>query len=113
MNNLSVNDHLYNPYDQQTADINYLIFSDEWASDYPKAKSDDPFIYEVHFRIDTTKHMYERTRYNYWDALGDIGGFHDGLLLVFSMFMSTISAASFTNKLVRGAFHFPYNKSEM
>ena len=28
-----------------------------------------------------------RMRYNFWDLLGDVGGFHDGLVLVASLFM--------------------------
>ena len=36
-----------------------------------------------------------RKRYNIWDLLGDVGGFHDGLILVFSLFMSSYSALAF------------------
>lgn len=63
----------------------------------------------MHFRVDTTKLEFTRTRYNFWDALGDVGGFHDGLMLLLSLFMGSISAASFTNALVNGAYHFPHN----
>ena len=36
-----------------------------------------------------------RQRYNIWDLLGDVGGFHDGLMIVFSLFMGSYSALAF------------------
>jgi len=36
-----------------------------------------------------------RTRYSFWDALGDVGGFHDGLVLLVRFFMAPYSAALF------------------
>ena len=36
-----------------------------------------------------------RTRYNCWNLLADVGGFHDGMLLVGSLFMSLYASLSF------------------
>jgi len=36
-----------------------------------------------------------RTRYSFWDALGDIGGLHDGIVLLFGLFMSSVSSRAF------------------
>ena len=36
-----------------------------------------------------------RTRYNFWDLLGDVGGFNDGLFLLCSLFMSSYSALAY------------------
>ena len=44
--------------------------------------------------------IHERSRYNYWDALGDIGGFHDGLMLLFNLFMASYSTGMFEQSLV-------------
>lgn len=45
----------------------------------------------------------ERKRYNIWDALGDIGGFHDGLILFINfIFMGRYSAAMFEHSIVQG-----------
>ena len=44
----------------------------------------------------------KRIRYNFWTALGDIGGFHDGLFLLLSIFMGPFSAKLFKNDLMRG-----------
>lgn len=37
----------------------------------------------------------ERARYTFWDCLGDVGGFHDGIILVLYYIMIPYSAASF------------------
>ena len=36
-----------------------------------------------------------RTRYNFWDLLGDVGGFNDGMFLVCQIFMTTYAALAF------------------
>ena len=36
-----------------------------------------------------------RTRYNFWDLLGDVGGFSDGLFLVCQMLMTSYAALAF------------------
>ena len=40
----------------------------------------------------------ERRSYTFWDVLGDIGGFHDGLILSIYFLMAPFSAKSFMNK---------------
>lgn len=42
----------------------------------------------------------QRVRYNFWDLLGDVGGFNDGLILLFSIFMGTYSAFSYSLDLL-------------
>ena len=44
----------------------------------------------------------KRIRYSFWTALGDIGGFHDGLTLLMHVFMNPIAAILFENSLLRG-----------
>ena len=43
-----------------------------------------------------------RTRYNFWDLLGDIGGFNDGLFLLCSIFMSSYSALAYKIDYLNG-----------
>ena len=43
-----------------------------------------------------------RTRYSFWTALGDVGGFHDGLTLLMKVFMASIAAISYENDLLKG-----------
>ena len=57
------------------------------------------FEFQISFEIDIEQIMFTRQRYTFWAALGDVGGLHDGLLLLINIFMASISAASFTNAL--------------
>ena len=43
----------------------------------------------------------ERTRYNVWDILGDVGGFNDGLYLVFEFIFSSWAAFSFKQSILK------------
>lgn len=56
------------------------------------------------FEIDTSQEVYTRKRYNFWMLLGDVGGLHDGLLLLINLIMASISAASFSNALTGNAY---------
>ena len=47
----------------------------------------------------------ERKRYNFWDALGDIGGFNDGLVLLLQIFMGKYSALMFESSIVQGTHY--------
>ena len=47
----------------------------------------------------------ERKRYNCWDALGDVGGFNDGLVLVLQIFMARYSSMMFEHSIVQGAHY--------
>ena len=42
----------------------------------------------------------QRTRYNIWDLLGDVGGFNDGLMLVLEVLTGAYTAASFTTSFI-------------
>ena len=47
----------------------------------------------------------QRQRYNYWMALGDIGGFHDGMSLLIGLFMGPYSALVFLQNFVQGGVY--------
>lgn len=40
-------------------------------------------------------HVQTRERYTFWDLLGDVGGFNDGLFLLAQFFMATYASFSF------------------
>ena len=44
----------------------------------------------------------QRVRYNFWQALADVGGFHDGLKLLVSLFIAPVSSILFENDLLKG-----------
>ena len=60
--------------------------------------------------------MLSRTRYSFWVALGDIGGFFDGMGLLTRIFMGPLSAVFFFNNFAKGGHFLPmmssYSKSE-
>mmetsp|Transcript_22119 Transcript_22119/g.27214 ORF Transcript_22119/g.27214 Transcript_22119/m.27214 type:complete len:127 (+) Transcript_22119:950-1330(+) len=45
--------------------------------------------------------MISRTRYSFWKALGDVGGFHDGLIFLVRLIMAPYSAALFFADLLK------------
>ena len=57
--------------------------------------------YENNFFIDNNIQVVKRIRYNFWMALGDIGGFYDGLRLLMMFLMAPISAVFFENDLLK------------
>ena len=67
-----------------------------------KKTNDEESLYLNEFSISNEVQIEKRIRYNFWMALGDIGGFHDGLFLVLSLFMSPYAATLFENDLMRG-----------
>ena len=52
-------------------------------------------------KLGTMIQILERTRYNFWDLLGDVGGFNDGLHLVGSLLMSSYAAFSFKQSILK------------
>ena len=50
---------------------------------------------EIKIHMGTNHHIETRKRYNYWDLLADVGGFHDGIILLCSIFMGSISSVAF------------------
>lgn len=54
-----------------------------------------------------------RTRLSFWTALGEIGGFYDGLSLLVKIFMGPLSSAFFyTEFLGRGRYEERLSKNE-
>ena len=71
----------------------------EYTEEEKKSKKGDGdfsvFNLEVTLSLNGWLKVEQRTRYNMWDLLGDVGGFHDGLFLLGSMFVTTYSNFSF------------------
>ena len=58
------------------------------------------FGYSRSFILDVDYMELKRVRYNFWDALGDIGGFHDGIILLIRILMGPFAAHSFIMDLI-------------
>ena len=58
--------------------------------------------FEVEMYLDGNCAVMSRTRYTYWELLGDVGGFNDGLMLICTFFMATYSALSYNINVLNG-----------
>jgi len=63
-------------------------------------KSSDRIFYLHDFSLDTKKQVQQRVRYSLWQALGDVGGFHDGLSLLVGILMSPLATLLFKRDFV-------------
>ena len=61
----------------------------------------DDYLYEQNFFIDNKVKVEKRIRYNFWMALGDVGGLHDGLYIILSVIIMPIAATLFENDLLK------------
>ena len=50
--------------------------------------------------LDSIMSEKSRVRYSFWDALADIGGFHDGLVLLITIVIGPYAAYGFFVELV-------------
>ena len=53
------------------------------------------------FQLSGRNRYQQRTRYGFWQALGDIGGFYDGLGLIFGSIISNFAATKFLMDLFK------------
>ena len=53
-----------------------------------------------------------RRRYSVWQALGDIGGFFDGIKLVVSLLIAPISGAYYLEETLKGKLYTPRAASD-
>ena len=89
-----------------TEKINYLTVSKTWF--YTETRDDEQIFealskIQLLFEVDNKMRKIQRQRYSFWAALGDIGGFYDGLNLLISSFLDPFSSALFFNDLVKGS----------
>ena len=57
--------------------------------------------FTLELRLENTMFLSSRLRYNVWDLLADVGGFHDGMHLVVSIIFGSYSALAFKRELIR------------
>ena len=72
---------MIDPFKQPTDRIKYLQKTDSQLF-IAEGSWGNSKQYLMEFRIDTNVQILKRVRYSVWAALGDVGGFHDGLRLV-------------------------------
>lgn len=88
------NDELINPF---PSDANEFLFisAENYASFDSVIGKNKDFRFQIRAFLSGELYVENRAVYNFWNLLGDVGGFHDGLVLVASLFMGFISQMSF------------------
>ena len=91
-----MHDSLINPFDTLTDELSFMNLESTTIKlpAYPSIA--------FNFKISENILKYQRNRYSFWKALGDIGGFNDGMCLVIKIFMTPISASFFFNSFTHG-----------
>ena len=56
--------------------------------------------FSLELRLDKTIKIHSRIRYNVWDLLADVGGFHDGMHLIASIIFGSYSAFAFKREMI-------------
>ena len=92
-------DSVIDPFGAPTAIHTFLSF--EKLNEYPYEKDKDGQTFYNIWLSSTTK-IQQRIRYGVWQALGDIGGFYDGVGLMLGSLMSQYAATKFLMELFTG-----------
>ena len=97
LHNAFFDDDLLNPLNHGGKEYDYLSMNTDAISEstteikhkQPGHAVSSVINLEVSLSLNGWKRVEQRTRYNMWDLLGDVGGFQDGLFLLGSMFVTT------------------------
>ena len=82
-------DSIIDPFDAQTDERSGL------AVEQTATFKGESFLLTHRIYPDVNKQVNIRVRYSFWDALSDVGGFHDGLCLLVRLFMGPLAANFF------------------
>ena len=63
--------------------------------------STDSVGYEHYIELHNKMQVSSRVRYSLWQALADVGGFHDGLFLIVRFLIAPIAATFFHREILR------------
>lgn len=86
-------DSIYTPFEQDGNIITFMnVIEDSPMSEF---RPNLEFGYMQTWLLDPEYQFMHRVRYSYWDALGDVGGFHDGLVLLVKMLLGPFTAYNF------------------
>ena len=99
-NKVEMHDALMNPFSTLTDEREFLtVTGKDKYNGVDKVDASSPFC-EFYFAIDNKINGMMRKRYNFWQALGDIGGFYDGCRLVVYLMMAPLTRALYQNNMV-------------
>ena len=99
MNQVDLSDELWSPFPVDENQFFYLTAdptSTELVTTIGEEDEDAPALtLDIKLRLGEILNIHSRTRYNFWDLLGDVGGFNDGLVLLCSLLMAPYSEFAF------------------
>ena len=103
---LELDDKIYNPFESASRTLNYLQLEKGTSN------GRETYSYSIKnkFKLDVDYQEQRRKLYSYWDALGDVGGFHDGLILLISTIMGPFAAHRFFTDLLSSLRQDPVNE---
>ena len=99
-NQASFDDDLFDPLSHGEKLHEYLSFDPEKL--IFETFGSKSLKFEIIFGLNGWLKIASRTRYNYWNLLGDVGGFHDGLILMSSLFMTAYASLAFQKDYLNG-----------
>ena len=79
-------DNIYDPFEQAAEEIELLQAIESRRDSYLDIPNMNFYAHYIY--IDGDVEEQRRTRYGYWNLLADAGGFHDGLVLLITAFLS-------------------------
>ena len=96
LHEIKINDELFNPLSSEENSFNLLNLDsfDQFVTETQTDKK-DAFEFTMKLILSGNKSVEGRTRYNFWDLLGDLGGFHGSLHIITSVFMSLYASLAF------------------
>ena len=96
---LEMHDSLWDPFEPETEEFEFLTVN----NNYRIAEQAEKLLFKLYFEIEPEVQMMSRKRYNFWELLSDVGGFFEGVKLLLSFFLTTISAIYFKLDIETGS----------
>ena len=100
MTEVTMLDSIYDPFGEATDQQSFLNFEKLIKDPLPPDRDGEKT--RCIFQLSETLRIQQRIRYGVWQALGDIGGFYDGLGLIFGTIINQFAATKFVIELFKG-----------
>ena len=94
-------DSIIDPFESQTHEINYVQINEAQSKFQDDEQSEILMDYIHYFVLDVDFIEEKRVRYSLWNVLGDVGGFHDGLVLLIRILIAPFAAYNFFFDLIK------------
>ena len=111
---MDISDDLISPFPTEET-VSYYLTVNEFETKYEAIKtrtksgasiiSEIPGAFKFSIEVNLSSRLFveDRRRYSFWDLLGDVGGFHDGLYIMCSLVMGSYSALAFKTDFINSS----------